>query len=179
MPARLLTYSDLASMPDDGLRRELLDGELFVSPSPVTRHQRLVRRILVALDVHIQAHGGGEVFVAPFDVLLSDSNVVEPDVLVVADDQSHILTDKNVQGAPALVVEVLSNPRLDRVLKRDVYARFGVPEYWIVDPGTDRIEVYHQGKGGYSEPKILAPGDVITFAPLPGFSLDLTTLFAR
>lgn len=175
----LVTYDDLAAFPDDGLRREIIDGELIVSPSPKTRHQRLVGRLYLALGTHIEQKGGGEVFVAPFDVVLSDVNVVEPDLLFIAGDQSQILTDANVQGAPALAIEVVSDPRMDRVRKRDLYARFGVLEYWVVDPDADRVEVYRLQARGYAKPEILEPGETLTYERLPGLKIDLAVLFAR
>jgi Uma2 family endonuclease len=106
-----LTYRDLLEFPDDGKRREIIDGELFVSAAPYLRHQRLVGRLFMSFASHLEAHGGGAVYFAPADVVLSDINVVEPDLLFVADDQRAIETAANIQGVPALVVEVVSNPR--------------------------------------------------------------------
>ena len=177
--AQALTYADLAAIPYDGIRRELLDGELIVSPSPVTRHQRLVLRIVTAFSDHIEANGGGEVFIAPLDVVLSERDVVEPDVVFVRTANAAIVTEPNIQGVPDLVIEVLSNPRIDRVRKRDIYARFGVPEYWIVDPDADRVEVYRWSAGGYAKPEISEPGEFLDYSGLPGLRLDLTRLFAR
>ena len=177
----LYTYADLETFPDDdNLRREIIDGELIVSASPILRHQRLTGRLFNALSNHVDRNGGGEVFVGPADVILSDINVVEPDVLFVADEQLEILTEKNIQGVPSLVIEVLSsNPRLDRVRKRDLYARFGVREYWIVDPESDRVEVYRLAGSTYGKPEILEPGETLMFERLPGLEIDLEKLFAR
>jgi Uma2 family endonuclease len=176
---QLLTYSDLEAIPYDGKRRELLDGELIVSPSPKTRHQRLVGRLFQSIDLHVQEHGGGEVFIAPLDILLSKSNVVDPDVFFVAEASAEVVTEKNIQGVPDLLIEVLSDPRIDRVRKRDIYAQFGVPESWIVDPDADRVEVYRHDGTGYPKPEIYEPGEILTYQGLPGFSLDLERLFAR
>lgn len=175
----MLTYQDLASFPDDGLRREILGGELIVSPTPRTRHQDVVLRLGVALFQHIEVHGGGRVFVAPVDVVLSERDVVEPDVILVADSQREILTEQNVQGVPALLVEVLSDSRIDRVRKRDLYVRFGVPEYWIADPEADRVEVHRLAGDRYAKPEIFEPGDRLTFEGLPGLVVDVAALFAR
>lgn len=180
MVPRTLTYADLQAMPDDNHRHELLNGELFVSPAPKLRHQRLVVRLSTAFSVHIDGHGGGEVFIAPTDVVLSDINVVEPDLLFIADAQREILTEANIQGVPSLVIEVVSDSRQDRVRKRDVYAQFGVPEYWIIDPEADRVEVYRLlEERVYAKPQLFEPGDALTFDGLPGFTLDLQKLFAR
>jgi len=174
----LLTYADLERFPDDGLRRELIGGELIVSPSPRTRHQEVLARLHLALGGHVAQHGGGRVFFAPYDVLFSDHDVVEPDLLFIADDQDDIITEKNVQGVPALVVEVLSQARLDRVRKRDLYARVGVPGYWIVDADADRVEVYRLRGDSYGKPEILEPGETLTYKRLPGLAIDLAALFA-
>ncbi|MGH2829647.1 MAG: Uma2 family endonuclease [Actinomycetota bacterium] len=94
----VLTYDDLFDFPDDGKRREIIDGELFVSPSPRTRHQVICERLSRALGVHVAEHGGGRLFYAPLDVVLAPDNVVEPDVLVVGDHQAQIVTEANIQG---------------------------------------------------------------------------------
>lgn len=173
-----LTYADLASFPDDNVRREIIDGELIVSPSPRTRHQRVSGRLHLALGGHVAEQGGGEVFYG-HDVILSDHNVVEPDLTFVADERRAIVTDLNIQGAPALLIEVLSDARRDRIIKRDLYARFGVPEYWVVDPDVDRVEVYRLAGDTYAKPVILEPGETLTYARLPGLTIDLAALFAR
>ncbi len=174
-----LTYNDLLAFPDDGKRRELLDGELIVSPSPRLRHQEIVGRLYLSLGNHVVQQGSGRVYLGPTDILFSDRNVLVPDVLFVADERLGILTEKNIQGVPSLVIEVLSNPRIDRVRKRDIYGRFGVPEYWFVDPEADRVEIYHATDAGYGKPEIFEPGDTLEYPPLPRLQIDLTKLFAR
>lgn len=174
-----LTYEDLASFPDDGLRRELLDGELLVSAAPYRRHQVVSGRFHLVLANHLKEHGGGEVYYAPVDVVLTERTVLEPDLLVVTDDQLHILTDANVQGPPALVIEILSNPRVDRVRKRDLYARYGVREYWIADHDADRVEVYRLRDGRYGKPEIFEPGDTLSTPLLPGLTIDVAEIFRR
>lgn len=176
----LLTYADLASFPDDLLRRELIGGELFVSPSPKPRHQVVTGELFMGIGNYLKRYGGGRVFVAPLDVLLSETDVVEPDVFVVLDEQQDIVTEDNVKGVPALVIEVLSDPRMDLVRKRDLYARFRVPKYWVVDPNADRIEVYRApSDGGYARPEIFLPGDVLRYPPLPGLEIDVAAALAR
>ena len=179
------TYDDFQLFPDDGRRHEIIDGEHYVTPSPVTRHQRLVQRIHFALESHLRQHQAqGEVFVAPFDVVFSQHDVVEPDLLLVAADQTEILTEKNVQGAPALVVEVLSEGtrKRDEQVKRRLFERSGVREYWLVDPELDLIKVYRRQPDG-AFPRIAAlvaeEKAVLSTLLLPGFSLPLPGLFAR
>jgi len=180
--ASKLTYDDFLCFPDDGRRHELIDGEHFVTPSPATAHQRLVRKLVVALDRHLSASRLGEVFAAPFDVVLSNHDVVEPDLLVVLNDQRDILTEKHVRGAPAIVVEILSpgTRQRDEILKRQLYARAGVREYWMVDPEGQAISVCRQsGSAGFEDTIELraASGDVLASELLPGFSLALEPLF--
>jgi Uma2 family endonuclease len=175
-----LTYDDLVEMfPVDNVRRELFDGELVVSASPLTRHQVVSMRLSATFFNHLADRGGAQVFHAPLDVVLSDKNVVQPDLLVVLDRQSQIITEKNIQGVPALLVEILSEPRMDRVRKRDLYARFKVTEYWVVDPDADRVEVYRLRGEQYAKPEILETGDILEFGPLPGLSIDVGALLAR
>jgi Uma2 family endonuclease len=179
-----LTYDDFLCFPDDGRRHELIDGEHFVTPSPATVHQRLVRRLLVALDGYFRQTSSGEVFNAPFDVVLGHQNVVEPDLLVVLKDQQDILTEQHVRGAPAIVVEILSpgTRACDETLKRDLYARAGVREYWMVDPDARAIRVCRWPAAGQPGPVTdlaAAAGDALTSPLLPGFALEVAGLFAE
>ncbi|HSK21848.1 MAG TPA: Uma2 family endonuclease [Egicoccus sp.] len=172
-----LTYDDLWALPqDDGLRRELIDGELFVSPSPVRRHQRAVARITAALLAHVDGHGG-EVQPAPADVYFSDRTVVEPDVVYVGAARVDQLTDERyVDIAPDLLVEVSSpaTRRLDLVKKRALYERERVAEYWFVDLDADVVDVYRLDPDGhYGAPTTLGRGEVLTCLAAPGFELDV------
>jgi Uma2 family endonuclease len=178
-----LTYDDFLLFPDDGRRHELIDGEHYVTPSPNTRHQRLVLRLSVALASYVEAHpGSGEVFVAPFDVVFTHFDVVEPDLLFVAADQQDIVTEKHVRGAPALVVEVLSpgTRRVDEKAKYRLFDRAGVREYWLVDPELDVVKVFRRdASGAFPRVAELAgdSGDTLTTPLLPAFSLSLTSYF--
>lgn len=178
-PRTKLTYEDYTSFPDDGIRRELIEGEVQVTPSPVTRHQRIALRLARLLADHADEHHAGEVFIAPYDVVLSRHDVVQPDIAFVAAAHAHIVTEANVQGPPSLVVEVVSDPRTDRVRKRDLYARHGVPEYWVVDPDADRVEVYRLRASSYPKPSIVEPGEVLTSMSLPLLRVDVAALLAR
>ena len=131
-----LTYEDFCCLPNDGKRYEIIDGELFVTPSPFRPHQRVVTRLTRYLSTFVEENELGEVFVAPFDVVFSRFDVVEPDLLYVSKGRLSVLTEKNVQGAPDLVVEVLSpsTAETDRTIKLKLYARYGVQEHWIIDP---------------------------------------------
>jgi Uma2 family endonuclease len=165
------------------IRHELIGGEHFVTPNPVTRHQQVVFRISFEIESYLRANPNkGQVFGVPLDVVLSSHDVVAPDVIVITDDQSEILTAKNVQGAPALVVEVLSpsTRKRDLGIKRDLFERGGVREYWIVDGNANRIRVYrrtHDGALRVAEQLEAGAGVVLTTPLLPGFELPLMPLF--
>ena len=178
-----LTYDDFLLFPDDGRRHELIDGEHYVTPSPNTRHQRLVLRLSVALARHVEQHPAwGEVFVAPFDIVFTHFDVVEPDVLFVAGDQSDIVTEKHVRGAPALVVEILSpgTRRVDEKIKYRLFERTGVREYWLVDPELDLVKVFRRASDG-SFPRVAElsaeTADTLATPLLPAFSLALAAFF--
>lgn len=178
-PRMLLTYEDYASFPDDGIRREIIDGEVYALSAPKVRHQRLVGRMFRVLADHVDRAGGGEVFISPIDVLLSKHDIVQPDVVFVADERAGIVTEPNLRGTPSLLVEVVSDPRHDRVRKRALYARAEVGEHWIVDPDADRIEVHRLGPSGYGKPEIFEPGDTLTTGLLPGLLLNVAQLLER
>jgi Uma2 family endonuclease len=177
-PEQLLSYEDYLNLPDDGVRREIVEGEVLVTPSPNIRHQMLVGFLFNALYNHVRVERGGLVFVSPLDVRLSDHDIVEPDVIYVADERSEIIRKNFMLGSPSLLIEVVSDPRTDRVRKRALYARAGVPEYWIVDPEADRVEVHRLSKDTYGKPEIVEPGDTLRTGLLPGLAIDVAELFA-
>jgi len=181
-----LTYDDLVAMfsDEDGVRRELIDGELFVTPSPFIQHQRLVQRLALSLGKHLETHRDqGEVFTAPLDVVMTPHDVVEPDVLVVLGDQLDVLTDKHIHGAPGIVVEILSQGtrKRDLTIKRQLFDREGVREYWIVDPERNTVSVYRRAADG-SLPLTVTldakDATTLTTPLLPGWELSLLRLFA-
>ena len=177
-----LTYQDFLKFPDDGQRHELIDGEHYVTPSPNTEHQRLVVRLTIELGKYLDRHPVGQVFCAPFDCVFSDFDVVEPDVLVILDDQEDILTKQHVRGAPAIVVEILSQSTSGRDLgiKRDLYAQGGVREYWIIDPARKRLQVLARSAGGeLTADNARATSDerILTTPLLPVFALNIDELF--
>lgn len=165
-------------MPDDGKRREIVEGELYVTPSPNLNHQRISRRIELALANYLEAHTIGEIFYAPMDVILSDTDIVEPDLFIVLNERREILKTW-VEGAPDLAVEILSltTSDRDRGPKLKAYARHGVTEYWIVDPDQRAIEVYRLGRGRYRSPQIFREPESLTSLMLPNFALSLAEVF--
>ena len=170
-----LTYADYELFPDDGLRHEIIDGEHYVTASPITRHQRISLRLLYLLQSYLETHAIGEVFHAPFDVLLSEIDIVVPDLVYLSKDRARFLTAKNLQGPPELVVEILSpstRPRDER-LKRDLYERVGVDEYWLVDPDGDTIVVYRRAGNAFEQLVRYTKGQVLTTPLLPDLELPL------
>ena len=174
----MLTYADYAALPDDGRRYELIDGELFEMAAPSTRNQDLVVRLCYLFVDHVRRHGTGRVYVAPCDVVLSDTVTVQPDVVYLSDADSYRITAPNIQGPPTLVVEVLSVVRHDLVRKRELYARFAIAEYWVVHPDADRVEVFRLAGTTYAKPAVIEPGEVLASDLVPGLAVDLGELLA-
>jgi Uma2 family endonuclease len=182
-PSTKLTLEDYMLFPDDGQRHELIDGEHYVSPSPLMRHQRIILRLAAAISNHLEVHPTGEVFVAPFTTILSKHDVVEPDLLYVSNQRRHVL-DKGdwVRGAPDLVVEVLSpsTRRRDETIKREAYERTGVDEYWLVDPEQDAVTIHRRQDDTFVRVAELtrADGDVLSTPLMPGLELALAKILA-
>ncbi|HLW79212.1 MAG TPA: Uma2 family endonuclease [Terriglobia bacterium] len=172
------THADLLVMPDDGKRREIVDGELFVAASPLSKHQLVVSNIASAFFLYLHDHPVGKLLVAPLDVILSDYDVLEPDLLFISDEHRGIIQDW-VRGAPDLVIEVVSptTARQDRGPKLKAYARFGIPEYWIVDPEKNTVEVYRLKERSYQPAQVLAEDEILSSPQLPGLALALRDMF--
>ena len=178
-----LTYEEFQDLPrEDGRRQlELIEGEVFVTPSPNTRHQRAVARLLRVLSDFVEEHDLGEIFIAPYDVVFGRWTALEPDLLYIRKERSGIVTDANVQGAPDLVVEVLSpgNRAHDLGRKRRVYEKARVPELWYLDPEERTAEILDLGRDGrYAVTATLSGNDAIVSTVLPGLSLGLNDVFA-
>lgn len=179
-----LTYEDFVRFPDDGMRHELIDGMHYVTPSPVTRHQQLAGRLHVAIGSYLELHPEvGQVYGSPLDTVFSPWDIVVPDLIFVAAGQLDILTEANIQGAPAMVVEVLSpsTRKRDLGIKRRLFERGGVREYWVVDPKAEDLTVYRRiTDGSLSKISQMGANDAATLSTplLPGFTLSIEKLFA-
>ena len=173
-----LTYGDLSKIPPDRNRYELIEGELLVAPAPNTEHERKTFRLARRLADHVEQHDLGEVFIAPYDVVLDPSTVLEPDILFVSKARRSIIKEGCIEGAPDLVVEVVSpsSRMIDGFVKRDRYAEFGVPEYWLLDPFEPRIEVLRLEAGKYRLFASFGPNDTLDSPTFPGFRLPLASL---
>jgi Uma2 family endonuclease len=180
-PGVKLTYDDFLLFPDDGKRHELIDGEHYVTPSPSRKHQAIVWNLITMIGPYLEAHPVGRAFAAPFDVVFSNFDVVEPDLLFISNARLEVLTTKNVQGAPNLVVEIGSpgTRRRDEIIKRKLYERFGVEEYWVIDPEIETIAVYRHVGETYQRVLELTVerNDTLTTSLLPQLTLPLQQIF--
>jgi len=176
---RKVTYADYAAMPDDGHRYQVIEGGLVMSPAPTEPHQRSLWNLSRIMGDHVHATGIGRVYFAPFDVVLSDENVVQPDLLFISKERLNIITEANVQGAPDLVVEVLSpgTAHLDKTQKRDLYARFGVREYWLVSPEAGTVEVLVLREGAFERLGLFGSGDQVKSEVFSGLSFKTDAVF--
>jgi Uma2 family endonuclease len=176
-----LTYEDYLLFPDDGKRHEIIEGDHYVTPAPRTKHQRISANLTVALASFVKRRGMGLVLAAPSDVILSDDNVVQPDLLFVSTARAGIVTEDNIRGAPDLVVEIISETtrKKDEVTKRKLYERFGVQEYWVVDPELETVKIFRRTQEGYGRAVELSKesNDILTTELLAGFDLALTEIF--
>jgi Uma2 family endonuclease len=175
-----LTYADYLLFPDDGLRHEIIDGEHYVTASPVTRHQRILLNVSHLIQSYLDVHPIGELFFAPIDVLLSENDIVVPDLIFISRERSRVVTRKNVQGAPDLIVEILSpsNRSRDEELKRSLYERAAVQEYWLVDPERDVVVVNRRTQAGFNALEAYDSTQTMRTPLLPGFELPLVRVFA-
>ena len=181
-PGLKLTYDDFVLFPDDGKRHELIDGEHYVTPSPNIRHQQIQGDLFGMIWTYLEAHPIGRVFTARLDVVFSKFDVVEPDILYLSHDRANdVLTPANLQGAPELVIEIGSpgTRQRDETIKRRLYERAGVSEYWIVDPDIDVVRVYRREGDTFGRAIELSreAGDVLATPLLPGLDLPLVRIF--
>jgi Uma2 family endonuclease len=172
------TYSDYLQLPEDN-RYEILDGELCVVPAPHTRHQRVSRDLLAALIRHVEDMDLGEILHAPYDVVLSPENVIQPDILFVSKERLGIIGAANICAAPDLVVEILSpgTRGKDIEVKSKIYARFGAREYWLVDPDARTVEVLVWSEAGYTSAGVYGSADRLSSPLLPKLDLPLFRIF--
>lgn len=177
-----LSWDDYVRLPEDGLRHELLDGAHLVTPTPVRRHQAIVLNVAASIRWHLKLHPYGSVYVAPLDVMLSAHDIVQPDVLYISHERARVVEQQPwVKGAPSLVVEVISpgTRQRDEVVKRRLYERAGVDEYWLVDPDADSVAVLRRNAGRFELASTLRrdTGEVLTTPLLPGWTMTLADVF--
>jgi Uma2 family endonuclease len=183
-PVRL-TYQDLLRLPDDLLRHELIDGEHYMTPAPSRKHQRAAGNLYLILGMYLREHPLGRVYFAPLDVLFSDFDVVEPDLLYVSREREERQgTERYLAGAPDLVIEVLSpsTRRVDEGAKFRLYERYGVPEYWVIDPISETVRIYRLVNGTLQLHDETSRGKgisvpVFTTPLFPGLEITLEDIF--
>ncbi|MGH2558747.1 MAG: Uma2 family endonuclease [Thermomicrobiales bacterium] len=175
---RPLTYDDLLATPEDGRRYEIIDGEFVVSPSPNTEHQWAAGDLFGEMRTHVRDNDLGVILSAPIDVMLSPHQFVVPDIVFISRERAHIIAKQYIDGAPDLMVEVVSpsSQRRDRVTKAALYAMAGVREYWIVDPGARVVDVFRLRDGRYE--RIPLESGVARSEVLAGFTIEVARLFA-
>jgi Uma2 family endonuclease len=177
------TWAEFARLPSEGSRRyEIIADELYVTPGPAPRHQRVVTHLIRHLDPFVRDHGLGEVFPGPIDILFGEGDYLEPDLVFVGSARAHLVTDRGIEGAPDLVVEIASpsTAARDRELKRDRYRLFGVPEYWVIDPEAASVEVWRfaEAPDAYAR---LADRDHLHWRPVargPSLAIEVAELVA-
>ncbi|MGH7206069.1 MAG: Uma2 family endonuclease [Nitrospiraceae bacterium] len=175
------TYEDYLLFPENGRRRELIDGEHYATPSPKTKHQKVSGTLFLLLGTHVKRSKVGYLFAAPTDVVLSDLDVVQPDLLFITAARASIVTENNIQGPPDLMIEILSETtrKTDEIMKRKLYERYGIREYWIVDPELETVKVYLLTDTGFVRTSELTceRGETLTSPLFPILTIALTALF--
>jgi Uma2 family endonuclease len=178
-----LTYRDYEVLPDDGRRYELHDGELSVTPAPSPQHQLCSINLLRIVDGHVRAKGLGLVLYAPLDVILSDrsrdTTIVQPDIVFIETARQGRISRRGIEGAPTLAIEVLSpsTARIDRRTKLDLYSRFGIPYYWIVDADARTVEAYTLEGGSYGRARRVSGDTPVDLPPFTDLRLVPSVLW--
>ncbi len=174
---RKLDYSDYVATPDDGKRYEIVQGELYVTPSPSPAHQRISRRLQQQLESYFHRRSIGEVFDAPIDLILTDNDVLVPDLLVVSDPS--LISKRGIEGPPLLIVEILSpsTRKQDRGMKARRYAKLGVEHYWIVDPEGKRVECHRLAEGVFRRVAEAEENTHLAHPDWDGLEIDLAALW--
>jgi len=179
--AERLTAEDYRSMPDDGRRYQLIDGELHMAPAPNSYHQEIVWNLSRILGRYIDAHPIGRIYPAPYDVYLSEGDVVQPDLLFLANARKNLRQEDGLHGAPDLVIEVLSisTSQLDKKMKRAIYARTGVKEMWLVDPILLQIHLYDFARDPAKAVRLVEDDETFGSALLSGLTVSAADVFER
>lgn len=175
------TYEDYKNLPGSETKRyELIEGELIMVPSPTFEHQDISVHLEFALYEFVHKHNLGTVLHAPLDVVLDDENVFQPDIIFISKARSHIIHKEAIQGAPDLVIEILSpsTGERDRTVKKKLYARAGVTEYWLVDPESKTVEVLKLGAAGFERVALYKKNETLTSPLLQGLQISLKEVFS-
>lgn len=174
------TYQDYLDLPEDGKRYEVINGELIMVAAPSTFHQSVLINLVNDLKNFLNREKVGKVFCVPIDVKLSDRNVVQPDIIFVSQNNSNIITENNVEGTPDLIIEILSPGTAyhDLIEKKEIYERFDVKEYWIVDPKKQRIEIYQNINQRFELNQRIELEGTVESLVIKGFKISLESIFS-
>lgn len=178
VPALQFTYQDYLLLPEDK-RYEIIDGDLLMSPAPTGYHQDVVFRLARFLDDHARADDLGKVQIAPRDVYLSETDIVQPDILFVSKARLGILEEKYVRGAPDLTIEAFEKATAarDRVLKAKLYAKYGVKEYWLADLQAKSVEILPNSETGFERQALFSASETLRSSLLPQLRIPLADVF--
>lgn len=178
---RPLTARDYRKLPEGPPYYQLIEGDLEMSPAPNRSHQRILRNISFILFEFLQRKPIGEFYFAPIDVFLTDLNVYQPDLVFISKSRSSILTEEGLAGAPELVVEVLSpkTAKLDKGVKREIYARAGVEELWIADPALQEVQVYHLTQSAEKPAGVYKARQSFLSQLFPNYKISVAKIFHR
>ena len=177
--SKVFTYQEYLDLPEDGKRYEVINGDLIMVPGPNTDHQNVSGNLEFELRMFVKKHQIGKVYDAPYDVVLSENNVFQPDIMFVSNQNSKIIKEKNITGAPDLIIEILSPATgyYDLTEKKEIYAEFGVKEYWIVDPKKQWVEIYTNETRKFESEQRLETSGILKSRVLDGFEISLQKMF--
>lgn len=172
-------YHDYQQLPGDK-RYQIIDGDLLMTPAPLTIHQDIVRNLTVLLSAYLSQKKLGKLLISPVDVILSDEDIVQPDLVFISEKRLNIVTAQNIQGPPDLVIEILSpsSKKMDREIKLKLYEKHGVYEYWIVDPDAQSIEVFNLTDDGLKLLRAYPKGTHLSSPLFPDIKLSVEKVFS-
>lgn len=178
-PSLKFTWSDYQLLPENDKRYEIMDGDLTMTPSPNTRHQMVLLNLATILKSFVEHQHLGQIFIAPYDVVLSKYDVVQPDIIFITTRHTDRVKSTHLEGEPDLVIEIMSTGTLqrDRIFKRKLYAIHGVSEYWLVHPEKETVQVLRREKGDFKSVAELTVADRLTSPLLPGLEIQLKAIF--
>ncbi|HAI77256.1 MAG TPA: hypothetical protein DCM08_13540 [Microscillaceae bacterium] len=179
MLERLWTYPELVEAFAPETRCEIIKNQLFMSPAPNTEHQKISRNLGSDLHLFVKKNQRGEVLFAPFDVILDDNNVVQPDIVFIAQENLKYLTKRGFEGVPDLLVEIISPSTFyrDSEEKKKLYEQYGVKEYWLIDPANQVVEIFYLENQQYQLHQFIAEQGKMTSRLLAGFEVDCKDIF--
>jgi len=173
------TYEDYRELPNDGKTYQIIGGRLFMVPAPSTRHQEISGNLGFIVRRFVKKQNSGKVYNAPIDVVFSSVNVVQPDIVFISKNRLRIIKEKGIFGAPDWIIEIVSpsSDKIDIKLKRDLYERFGVREYWIVYPDDEKVEVYLLKEGRYKLKGTFSKDETLEVKVIENLKVNLKEIF--